>query len=148
MKTKAIICNTFSLPIILYGLLFLTACNHENTGKYVNSWKEAWIVGSSILQNEHGQTFYWIKRNSNPIWERIEASVEGFSYQEGYEYNIEVEAHEIQDPPLDAASITYSLSKILSKEKKQSDLPRLTSNIEECSFQQLELYLDNVQDSV
>ena len=46
--------------------------------------------------------------------------IEGFEYEEGYEYVIEVKTENIDNPPIDGSSIKYILTKIISKTKKNS----------------------------
>lgn len=44
--------------------------------------------------------------------------IEGFVYEEGYEYKLIVRREQINNPPMDASSIRYLLVKQISKVKK------------------------------
>lgn len=48
-------------------------------------------------------------------WENFYGSIDGFDYQEGYLYTIEVEKTTIPNVPADASSLTYTLIKVLGK---------------------------------
>lgn len=87
-----------------------------------DSWTENWTVASVIVQTNYDECF-WIKRNGNPVWVLTSRYVKGFDYVEGYEYNINVLAREVVSPPEDGSSIEYSLIGIISKTKKESDVP-------------------------
>lgn len=103
---------------------------------------ELWTVGSKAIQLDYG-TCFWIKVGDNPVWELLSSPIEDFDYQEGYEYNIEVKVKKISNPPLDASSLQYSLIKILSQTKKESDVPLLTKDLSEC-INEIEIALPDV----
>lgn len=44
--------------------------------------------------------------------------IEGFEYEQGYEYVIEVKIEHIENPPADGSSLKYSLIRVISKTKK------------------------------
>lgn len=54
-------------------------------------------------------------------WDLFYANIEGFNYEPGYEYHLEVKETEIKNPPADSSSLKYTLIKVISKEKKDSD---------------------------
>lgn len=58
-----------------------------------------------------------IKENEADDWEFFSSTIEGFNYEQGYEYKIEVRKEPIENPPADASSIRYILVKEISKEK-------------------------------
>ena len=41
--------------------------------------------------------------------------IEGFNYEEGYEYEIVVEVTKVENPPADASSLKYTLIEVVSK---------------------------------
>ncbi|MBC8616699.1 DUF4377 domain-containing protein [Parabacteroides faecis] len=47
--------------------------------------------------------------------------IEGFEYEQGYEYVIEVKIEHIENPPADGSSLKYSLIRVISKTKKNSE---------------------------
>ncbi|MEK6917488.1 MAG: DUF4377 domain-containing protein [Nanoarchaeota archaeon] len=48
--------------------------------------------------------------------ERFYNSIDGFDYEEGYSYVLEVKITKIKNPPADASSSRYDLVKVISKE--------------------------------
>ncbi|WP_378186106.1 DUF4377 domain-containing protein [Aquimarina sp. W85] len=61
-----------------------------------------------------------IKERLHDEWTLFYDQIEGFNYQEGFSYEIEVEINTIKNPPADGSTLTYVLSKILNKEKSES----------------------------
>ena len=49
-------------------------------------------------------------------------AVEGFDYEEGYEYEILVKGRMTPEPVIDRPAMLYPLIEIISKEKKNPDL--------------------------
>ena len=96
-------------------------------------WFESWIVASKMVQGsgDSPELYYWIKRNGDPVWTRQTAEVIGFDYEPGYEYEIEVRAESLDNPPADGSSIIWTLQKLISKVKKDSDIPFMTASISE-----------------
>lgn len=109
---------------LLLGVAAFCACTNLAVEKEPesDSWTENWTVASMIVQTNYDECF-WIKRNGNPVWVLAPRYVKGFDYVEGYEYNINVLAKEIKFPPEDGSSVEYSLIEIISKTKKESDVP-------------------------
>lgn len=122
--------------IYKYVMFFLLpyvfiSCEQENT--LDESWEETWTIGSETIVTNEGITKFWIKRNENPVWEMTSCHIDGFTYESGYEYKIIVKAVNIPNPPMDGPSRKYSLVSLLSKEKKDSDVPELTLDISKCT---------------
>lgn len=67
--------------------------------------------------------YYLAKNMEDDKWRFFCIYIEGFDYEEGYEYVVEIKVHEEPvDPTLaDQELISYSLHKIISKEKKKSE---------------------------
>lgn len=63
---------------------------------------------------------YIVKYESSSAWVLFYNKIQDFEYEEGYEYVIKVEKSEIENPQMDASSLQFSLSKIISVEKKSS----------------------------
>ncbi|WP_306352157.1 DUF4377 domain-containing protein [Flavobacterium sp. '19STA2R22 D10 B1'] len=55
-------------------------------------------------------------------WELFYDSIEGFTYEEGYEYHLEVLRTAVENPPADASAFHYKLVNVIAKEKKNSDI--------------------------
>ena len=50
--------------------------------------------------------------------ERSYESINGFEYEEGYSYTLDVNITRIEDPPADGSSLRYDLIKVISKTKE------------------------------
>jgi hypothetical protein len=81
---------------------------------------ETWMVGperkpcSGVAPMECLQ----IKKNpSDTAWQYFYDAIEGFDYEAGYTYTLEVTSNKVDNPPADASSIKYTLVKIVKKEK-------------------------------
>jgi heat shock protein HslJ len=58
-----------------------------------------------------------VKENSDDDFTNFYGAIEGFDYEEGYNYILKVGIETIKNPPADGSSLKYSLIKILEKEK-------------------------------
>ena len=61
------------------------------------------------------QKCYLVKEGEAKIWSYMYQSVEGFTYEPGYEYVLKVKKEKVANPPADASSIRYILEKVVSK---------------------------------
>ncbi|KZE80246.1 protein of unknown function [Myroides marinus] len=59
-----------------------------------------------------------IKEDGDKDWTLMYTSIDGFNYEEGYEYVVEVKREKLENVPADASSIKYTLVKEISKTKK------------------------------
>lgn len=59
-----------------------------------------------------------VKEGDATEWTFFYAGIEGFTYEEGYEYVVEVKREKLEIVPADASSIKYTLVKEISKTKK------------------------------
>lgn len=59
-----------------------------------------------------------VKEEEDAPWEIMYQEIEGFKYEEGYEYKIEVKRQELANPPVDTPAFRYELVSEISKEKK------------------------------
>ena len=79
-----------------------------------------------------GSTYphYIVKNTEADEWRFFSSYIEGFNYETGCEYVVEIKVHEDDlDPTLaDQELFSYSLHKIISKEKKDSE--NLPENLE------------------
>ena len=58
---------------------------------------------------------YQVKEQESQAWMKFCDPIEGFDYQEGFEYVIEVDVYDIPNPPQDGSSKRYVLKRIISK---------------------------------
>ena len=114
------------LGLLLVSCLLASCCKPEDNEL---SWTERWIVASETVKDSEGLPYFWVKRNGKSTWEKAEAFVKGFEHQPGYEYEIVVKATVIPNPPADASARKYSLVRVISKEKKTSDVPELPKDL-------------------
>lgn len=54
-------------------------------------------------------------------WTYFYDQIEGFSYEEGYAYELLVEINTVNNPPADASSLKYVLKEVISKELSLTD---------------------------
>lgn len=60
-----------------------------------------------------------VKINDNDKWENWSPlSINGFTYEDGYEYKLKIKKTTLSNPPADDSSIVYNLIEVMSKEKK------------------------------
>lgn len=110
--------------ILLLPLFLLLSCEKNTEEEGV--WKEQWLVGPSLIHitnwAEASGDYLEIKKVGSDTWTVYPNAVEGFDYEEGYEYEILVKGRMTPKPVIDRPSELYSLIKIISKEKKNPDL--------------------------
>jgi len=68
-------------------------------------------------------------------WEYFYNDIEGFKFEHGYIYNIEVEKTEITNSPTDTASIKYKLIRVISKETIKCNFKDPTKDLDWLSFE-------------
>lgn len=72
----------------------------------------------------------YMKAEGENDWEFFYDSIEGFNYEPGYEYVIEVKKEAISAPAADQSSLKYTLVKEISKTKKTSEnLPKIETEV-------------------
>ncbi|MHC5309628.1 DUF4377 domain-containing protein [Myroides sp. LJL116] len=59
-----------------------------------------------------------VKQSEDAPWEMMYSSIEGFTYEPGYEYKLEVRSEQVENAPMDASSLRIILVNQISKEKK------------------------------
>ncbi|MDR0575510.1 MAG: DUF4377 domain-containing protein [Tannerella sp.] len=63
---------------------------------------------------------YIVKFEDDQEWSLFYCPIEGFEYEEGHEYVINVKVINVSDPLMDASSKEYKLNYIISCEEKES----------------------------
>lgn len=103
--------------LLLFLFIILASCsnNNHNNETLIIASKQGDCVGVAP------QKCLLIKASSSQNWEYFYGSIDGFNYEPGYEYTIEIGKENIDNPPADGSSIKYKLVKVISKEEKQSE---------------------------
>lgn len=99
----------------LLGVLFACAGAKEDV--------RTWTIASETRSctGVGPQTCLLVKEEGAPDWTYFYDRIDGFDYQKGYEYVVEVRVDDVENPPMDASSKSYSLIKVVDKQKKDSE---------------------------
>lgn len=100
-------------PLLLVGALALGACSTFGADGavetlYVDS-ATAECVGVAVQQ------CLLVKRSPEAAWELFYEPIDGFDYEPGFTYVLEVEVETVDDPPADGSSLAYRLLRVLAK---------------------------------
>lgn len=116
----------FGLFVSIYvGLALFSSCvdTDMDIENEFGPHKEVLVIASEIVLKNEGNA-YWVKRNGSNTWEMMHTEITNFNHESGYEYVVEVYVDKIDDPGPDQSSRCYTLIKIISKEKKNSEVLR------------------------
>lgn len=107
----------FFILMALCGVIS-SSCTTGNTAQITVASEQGDCVGVGP------QKCLLIKERGDTNWQYLYSNIEGFNYESGYEYVLEIRKEEIKNPAADQSSIRYVLVKEVSKERKNStDLP-------------------------
>ena len=109
-----------SITIILFSLILIsiTSCNLIKSNNKSNT---IWI-SAETKQCDNGNfvtdcmQVRWDKNKNS--WKMFYGEIEGFIYEKGYEYELEIKKEKKENPPADASDTHYILVKTISKVKK------------------------------
>ena len=110
MNHKRIQLGLLTVAILLIGSVFALAqddTSSETITLYVGP-TTAECVGVAP------QTCLLVKENPEDDYSFFYSNIEGFDYEEGYEYELTVEVEEVENPPADASSLKYTLVEVVS----------------------------------
>lgn len=93
-------------------LFVLVSCNSQRNMRLIVASEQADCVG--VVP----QKCYMIKSEGENSWKYLYNQIEGFTYQPGYEYVLEVRTETVKLPAADQSSIRYILVKEVSRVKK------------------------------
>lgn len=94
----------------------MIACENNNLQE---NEKTLYVASKKVdCMGLFAQQCLMVKENNQQNWEYFYDSIVGFTYQEGFEYEILVSEKRIENPPQDASSIETTLIKIISKTEK------------------------------
>jgi len=127
MRTQGPFLAALVAIVSIFGFTAFSSCDDKHGIMRPEIWEETWVVASKrvVATGVAEQLCYWIKKDDSAMWELQYDGIAGFEYEEGYEWTIEVVATEVLDPPQDASSVDYTLKSVISKVKKDSDVPEL-----------------------
>ncbi|MDR2951081.1 MAG: DUF4377 domain-containing protein [Prevotella sp.] len=107
---------------LLTMTLFLGACSSsqkntdsENVETLVIASQQGDCVGVAPME------CFLVKKDGQTEWEFFYNNIEGFNYEPGNEYVIEVKTEKIETPAADQSSLKYTLVKEVSKTQKTSE---------------------------
>ncbi|MDR0660383.1 MAG: DUF4377 domain-containing protein [Prevotellaceae bacterium] len=102
---------------LLYYLViaFVVSSCGSNTNRITVASHKADCVGVAP------QKCLLIKTGASTDREYVYSEIEGFDYEEGYEYELDIKEVEVKDPPADASSVRYVLANEISKTPKTSE---------------------------
>jgi uncharacterized lipoprotein YbaY len=122
------------LFVICGGAMLLAACGGNPTPTPVSATstpvpqieeaptavpgeEATWYVGPELVEctGVAPQTCLLVKENPNDEYTLFYDSIEGFDYEEGYEYEIIVRIEPVENPPADASAFHYTLVEVVSK---------------------------------
>ncbi|WP_029906782.1 DUF4377 domain-containing protein [Prevotella sp. 10(H)] len=110
--------------VFLFAIaIFFGACGKSGkTEKLTVASQQGDCVGVSPMK------CLLVKKEGQTDWEFFYNNIEGFNYEPGYEYQLEVKVVEREHPAADQSTLMYSLVKEISKEEKTSqDMPQMPS---------------------
>ena len=104
-----------SIYLLITFVLLMISCSE-------NSPIERYIIASKTVDcsGVGKQKCMLVKKGDSSKWEYFYSSIEGFNYQEGFEYILDVKEEKVENPPVDGSSIRYILVKEISKIAKES----------------------------
>ena len=105
----------FVLSLLASVLLLGSCTGSQNTEKMTIASQQGDCVGVAPMK------CLLVKVEGQPDWEFFYNNIEGFNYEPGYEYVLEVKKEELKNPAADQSAIKYTLVKEISKTQKQSE---------------------------
>lgn len=100
---------------IISLIMGITSCKDSDVTHVI------WVASEKRdCMGEGKQTCYLIKDSEEKDWRYFYDEIQGFEYTESFEYTLLVKIREVENPPMDASSLSYSLVRVLNKERKDS----------------------------
>ena len=98
-------------PMLLCSALLLSACQSTPATEtlYIQD-KLADCVGVAPMKCMQ------VRSQPGESWTLFYQQIEGFSFEPGFRYQLEVRTEQLTDVPADASSVRYQLIKVVSKE--------------------------------
>ncbi|MGL5684091.1 MAG: DUF4377 domain-containing protein [Marinifilaceae bacterium] len=109
----------FIYTLLASIVICISCAKNSDTVKFTIASEQADCMGVAP------QKCMLIKIGDAKDWTYFYSAIEGFTYEPGYEYVLEVKEEKVANAPADASSIKYILKKVVSKTPKKSDnLPK------------------------
>lgn len=107
--------------MLLSIALFFGACGSSNVNERLTvASQQGDCVGVMPMK------CFLVKKEGQADWQFFYSPIEGFDYEPGYEYVLEVKIDSVDNPAADQSSLKYTLVKEISKEEKTSEnLPQI-----------------------
>lgn len=106
------LCFLLLLPFVLGG------CDDDESR--TETWTVASEKGVAGIVMGFGYTpAYIVKTGANSDWRIVSNSIEGFSFEPGYECVLRVRIDPVANPPADGPSHRYTLEKLLARREAQ-----------------------------
>ena len=118
MKTTNFLCYV----LLTLMVVFYTSCSDDE-----NFYDETLVIASEVITTHEG-TAYWVKRNGKTNWEIMHTGISNFNHEIGYEYIVRVMFYKNKNAGPDQSSHGCRLLRIISKEKKNSEVPLFTTD--------------------
>ncbi|MCO5230320.1 MAG: DUF4377 domain-containing protein [Chitinophagales bacterium] len=101
--------NIYFYLLLAFTALFLISCSTANKVIYIAAYKQP-CTGVGNME------CMMIKKDKNQKdWEYFYSSIDGFTYEKGFEYKLLIQEEKIENPPADGSSIRYKLIKVIGK---------------------------------
>jgi len=108
------------LLLFSIALLFGACSSKGTTEKLVVASQQGDCVGVAPMK------CLLVKKEGQTDWEFFYNNIEGFNYEPGYEYVLDVKVEKIEYPAADQSALKYTLVKEVLKEQKTSEnLPKM-----------------------
>ena len=100
------------MTVVVCGALVLAACSPVPAAV-----EKTVFVGPTLVDCEGAgaQKCLLVKENPDEEFSLFYDQIEGFDYEEGYEYELRIREEKVQDPPADASAIKWTLVEVVSK---------------------------------
>lgn len=134
--------NKYILSLIAIFSIMVVSCGSDEPEDQVNVIKMNVLDETGFMYGFTGEPYecMLVMTEDNPgVWEHLDfGAIEGFTYERGHEYYLEVKRTILANPPQDASNRKYSLVRIL--EDRQTTEPENPIDPEINSEEDIEYY--------
>ena len=99
--------------ILLLMAIFVSSCKEEKTV----------FVADHLVPCETGtnQKCMLVREKESDAWQNFYDNIEGFTYEEGFAYQLKVQIEKVSNPEADSSDLKYTLLELISKTKTKSE---------------------------